>query len=78
MRCSVVWCTADSQFDGLVPHDDVAGQDKGLDVDDVSVATLRAHVQPLALERKVAEGDPGRERETGPGVRLLNRIQVSR
>ena len=53
---SVVCCDADSQFDGLVPHDDVAGQDKGLDVDDVSVASLRAHVQPLALERKVAEG----------------------
>lgn len=53
----------DSQFDGLVPHDDVSGEDEGLDVDDVRVAALGAHVQPLTLEGKVAEGDPSRERE---------------
>lgn len=48
-----------SQFYGLVPHDDVTRQDERLDVDDVRVAALRPHVQPLALEGKVAERDPG-------------------
>jgi len=43
------------QADGLVPHDDVSGQNERLDVDDVHVALVRAHVQPLALERQVTE-----------------------
>lgn len=51
-----------SQFYGLVPHDDVTRQDERLDVDDVRVSALRPHVQPFALEGKVAEGDPGETR----------------
>ena len=39
-----------SQFDGLVPVDDVAGDDERLDVDDVHVALLGAHVQPFTLQ----------------------------
>lgn len=53
-----------SQFYGLVPHDDVTRQDERLDVDDVRVAALRPHIQPFALEGKVAKRDPGRGAET--------------
>lgn len=51
------------QFYGLVPHDDVSGQNEGLDVDDVCVSTLCPHVQPFTLKGKVAKRDPG-EQET--------------
>lgn len=47
-----------SHFDGLVPVDDVAGEREGVDVDDVHVPTLRAHVQPLGLQREVQACDP--------------------
>lgn len=60
---SLLLSISHSQFDGLIPHDDISGQDEGLDVDDVCVAALRPHVQPFTLEGKVAERDPG-ERET--------------
>lgn len=52
-----------SQFYGFVPHDDVTRQDERLDVDDVRVAALRPHVEPFALEGKVAKRDPGRGAE---------------
>lgn len=52
-----------SHFYGLVPHDDISGQNEGLYVDDVCVPTLCADVQPFALKGKVAKRDPG-ERET--------------
>lgn len=48
-----------SHFDGLVPVDDVPAEREGLDVDDVHVAALRAHVHPLRLQRQVQAGDPG-------------------
>jgi len=38
------------QFYGLVPVDDVAGENKRLEVEDVNIALLRPNVQPLALE----------------------------
>lgn len=47
-----------SHFDGLVPVDDVPAEREGLDVDDVHVAALRAHVHPLGLQRQVQAGDP--------------------
>lgn len=53
----------DSQFYGLVPHDDITRQDEGLDVDDVRVAALRPHIQPFTLEGKVAKRDPSRRAE---------------
>ena len=48
----------DLQLDGFVPVDDVARQGKGLDVDHMDVASLRAYVQPLALVRQVDVSDP--------------------
>lgn len=47
-----------SHFDGLVPVDDVSAEREGFDVDDVHVAALRAHVDPLRLQRQVEAGDP--------------------
>lgn len=47
-----------SHFDGLVPVDDVSGEREGLDVDDVHVPALRAHVDPLGGERQVQARDP--------------------
>lgn len=54
---------SDSQFYGLVPHDDISGQNEGLDVDDVCVPALRPHIQPFTLKGKVAKRDPGGETE---------------
>jgi len=45
------------QIDSLVPVDNVAGHNERLNVDDVNVTTVRAYVQPLALEGQVTEGD---------------------
>lgn len=63
---------ADSQFDGFVPHDDVAWETEGLHVDDVDVSSFRADVQPFALKGQVAVCDsaPGGEKE-GEGGRQL-------
>ena len=47
-----------SQFYSFVPVDDVAGQHKRLDVDDVHVTVCCPHVEPLALERQAAICDP--------------------
>lgn len=55
--------SGNSQFYGLVPHDDITRQDERLNVDDVSVAALRSHVEPFALEGKVAKRDPGRRED---------------
>jgi len=49
--------TSRSQFDGFVPVDNVTRQSERLKADDVYVAALRADVQPLALERKMAVTD---------------------
>lgn len=57
------WSICDLQFYGLIPHDDVSGQNEGLNVDDVCVSTLCPHIQPFTLEGEVAKGDPG-EKET--------------
>ena len=38
------------QLNGLVPVDDIAGQDERLYVDNVHVPALRAYIQPTALE----------------------------
>ena len=46
------------QFNGFVPVDDVTWELKGLNVDNVHIATLRTHVQPLALKRQVTIGYP--------------------
>lgn len=48
-----------SHFDGLVPVDDVTAQRECVDVDHVDIPTLRAHVNPLRLERQVKTGDSG-------------------
>lgn len=47
-----------SHFNGLVPVNNVTGEDEALNVDHMNVTTLRTHVQPLALERKVHESYP--------------------
>lgn len=44
-----------SQFNGFVPHDDVAWEHKGLHVDNVDVPSFCADVQPFTLEGQVAE-----------------------
>lgn len=41
----------DLHINGFVPVDNVAGQNKRLNVDDVDVSFLRAEIQPLALQR---------------------------
>lgn len=46
------------QLDGFIPVDHVTGDGEGLDVHDVDVPPLRAHVEPFALEREVEAGDP--------------------
>jgi hypothetical protein len=46
------------QLDGFVPVDDVSGQHKGLDIDHMNVSTLRADVQPFALQWQVDVRDP--------------------
>ena len=62
------WRQRGSQFNGFVPHDDVARQREGLHVDDVDVPPLRPHVQPLALEGQVAVRDPGEGIQCNPKV----------
>ena len=68
-----VWNT-DSQFDGFVPHDDVAWESEGLHVDNVDVSSFCADVKPFALEGQVAVCDPARGDEetitTQPGFSL--------
>ena len=54
------------QFNGFVPVDDVTWELKGLDVDNVHIATLSPHIQPLALKRQVTERYPASIVET-PG-----------
>jgi hypothetical protein len=49
------------QFDGFVPVDDVTRQTEAFDVDNVDVATFRADVQPLALERQVETSNPKKQ-----------------
>ena len=56
-----VWSISNSQFNGLIPHDDISRQNEGLDVDDVCVSALRPHVQPLTLKGKVAKRDPEKQ-----------------
>lgn len=53
-------CNTDSQFDGFVPHDDVAWESEGLHVDDVDVSSFCADVKPFALEGQVAVCDSAR------------------
>lgn len=57
-----------SHFDGLVPVDDVSAEREGFDVDDVHVAALRAHVDPLRLQRQVEAGDPEDNRYISPNL----------
>lgn len=57
------------QFYGLVPHDDVSGQNEGLDVDDVCVSAFCPHVQPFTLKGKVAKRDPGEQKTKEKSVR---------
>lgn len=58
-----------SQFNGFVPHDDIAWEHKGLHVDDVDVPPFCADVQPLTLEGQVAESySVERERNKKTGV----------
>lgn len=52
---------SNSQFNGLIPHDDISRQNEGLDVDDVCVSALRPHIQPFTLEGKVAKCDPEKQ-----------------
>lgn len=54
-----LWNT-DSQFDGFVPHDDVAWESEGLHVDNVDVSPFCADVKPFALEGQVAVCDSAR------------------
>lgn len=53
----------DSQFDGFVPHNNVAWESEGLHVDDVDVSPLWADVQPFALEGQVAVCDSARDQD---------------
>lgn len=55
---------ANSQFDGFVPHNDVAWESEGLHVDNVNVSSFWADVKPFALKGQVAvcdsaKGDQG-------------------
>ena len=59
-----LYISVNSQFDSLVPHDDISRQHEGLDVDDVGVSSLCTHVQPFTLEGKMAKRDPGTQTET--------------
>lgn len=43
----------------FIPHDDVSRQDKRLNIYNVHVSSLCAHVQPFTLEREMAAGNPG-------------------
>lgn len=57
---------ADSQFDGFVPHNNVAWEGEGLHVDDVDVSSFCADVQPFALEGQVAVCDSERDQDASP------------
>lgn len=46
-----------SQFNGLVPVDDIAREGESLDVSNVDISSLRPYIQPLTLEWQVAVGD---------------------
>lgn len=48
----------DSQLDGFVPHDDVAGQREGLHVHDGDAASSGANIQPPTLEGQMAKRHP--------------------
>lgn len=55
------------QFNGFVPHDDIAWEGEGLHIDNVNVPSFRAHVEPFTLKRQMAKRDPAkRQRENWP------------
>ena len=53
-----------SQFNGLVPVDDIAWQNEWLDVDNMDVSTLSTNIQPTALERQMTVCDSAMARQT--------------
>lgn len=61
---------SNSQFNGFVPHDDVAWERKGLHVDNVDVPSFCADVQPFTLEGQVAESYSVKRRR-GPQVKRV-------
>lgn len=72
------WST-NSQFDGFVPHDDIAWEGEGLHVDDVDVSSLWADVQPFALEGQVAVCDSARDQDaSAAGFSLSHESEPSK
>ena len=53
-----------SQVNGFVPVDDVAGEHKSLDVDHMNVASVGTNIEPLALEGQAYARDSAKRNET--------------
>lgn len=64
----------DSQFDGFVPHDDVAWETEALHVDNVDVSSFCADVKPFALKGQVAVCDSARgdQGPSQPGLFIIS------
>lgn len=49
-----------SQFNGFVPHDDIAWESEGLHIDNMNVPPFCSNVKPFTLEGKMAKRDPAK------------------
>lgn len=47
-----------SQFNGFIPHDDIAWESKWLHIDNVNVSSFGSHVEPFTLERQMTKRYP--------------------
>lgn len=63
---------SNSQFNGFIPHNDVAWECEGLHIDNMYITSLSAHIEPLTLERQMAKCNPARESISKKVIRKMS------
>lgn len=53
-----------SQFNGFVPHDDIAWESEGLHIDNMNVPPFCSDIKPFTLEGQMAKRDPAKTQRT--------------